>query len=236
MPVWFIFSYFSIYFVLKFALISYSSTNSTSWSHPQQPPCPRRTGLSWEQGSPLLLWHLSSILDSTSFLTQTLHLFTKVPSFLINWNVSWLTLESLDYQHHLPPHQLLSSHLLDLFSFPRHTHVHRFLFPLKWLWGCCCLFWCLTSNTWIWRGKNNSIVLYWVNCPPYIFTRQKRGIEFLKPHWWTHSSVYQQMMVQLLRFNMITERICLSHVRYSWFVPQRYILYVFFSILVCNIC
>ena len=156
MPVWFIFSYFSIYFVLKFALISYSSTNSTSSSHPQQPPCPRRTGLSWEQGSPLLLWHLSSILDSTSFLTQTLHLFTKVPSFLNNWNVSGLTLESLDYQHHLPPHQLLSSHLLDLFSFPRHTHVHRFLFPFKWLWGCCCLFWCLTSNTWIWRRRKNA--------------------------------------------------------------------------------
>ena len=184
MPVWFIFSYLSIYFVLKFALNSYSSTKSTS-SHPQQPPCPRGTGLLWEQGSPLLLWHLSSILDSTSFLTQTLHLFTKVPSFLINWNVSWLTLESLDYQHHLPLPQLLSSPLLDLFSFPRHTHVHRFLFPLKWLWGCCCLFWCLTSNTWIWRGKNNSIVLYWLNCPPYIICITYSHVKKEESNFWS---------------------------------------------------
>ena len=117
--------------------------------------------------------------------------------------------------------------------------MHRFLFFLEWLWGCCCLFWRPTSNTWIWNYINedsNSIVLCWLNCPPYIFTRQKRGIEFLKQHWWTHSSVYQQMMVQLLRSNTITERICLLHIRCSWFVPQIYIYYVFFSNLVCNIC
>ena len=87
------FSYFSMYFVLKFTLNSCSSTNSTS-SHPQQPPCPSWTRLLWEQGSPLLLWHLSSILDSTSFLTQTLHLFTKVPSFHNNWTVSSRSLDS----------------------------------------------------------------------------------------------------------------------------------------------
>ena len=40
----------------------------------------------------------------------------------------------------------------------------------------------------------------------------------------------QQVMVRLLRSNMITERICLLHIRYSWFVPQIYIFYVFFLI------